>query len=301
MTSERTCPACGGTSFRDRDVLPGLMTHVCTDCGLILSTIDRADDPVAEFALVDEPAYLRSVGAVRRRQAAEILSILRPLVSPGTRLLDVGCSFGFFLLEARRAGFDVRGIEPDPQAFSLARASLGDDVVRHGLFSAATAGPGSADVICTLDVIEHIQPEEHESFARLIAESLTREGIWVIKVPTTEGLYYKISDLLVRLWPTVGATFVQRLWQTRYEFPHLVYFTRSNLVRWLQRFGFEVIGHRYLQEVPSGTILDRLTTDQDISRPLAYLLAPAVVGANLIEAIRRRSDSLVVFARSRDT
>jgi 2-polyprenyl-3-methyl-5-hydroxy-6-metoxy-1,4-benzoquinol methylase len=301
MSTERACPACGEGTFRDRDVLPGLTTHTCTDCGLILSTIDRADDPVPEFALVDEPAYLRSVGAVRRRQAGEILSLLRPLVPTGATLLDVGCSFGFFLLEARRVGFDVRGIEPDPQAVELARASLGEDVVHHGLFSAATAGPGSADVICALDVIEHIPPEEHEPFARLVAESLTLGGIWVIKVPTTEGLYYKLSDLLVRVWPAVGARFVQRLWQTRYEFPHLVYFTRLNLTRWLERRGFEVIGHRYLQEVPSGTALDRLTTDHDISRPLAYLLAPAVVAANVIEAIRRRSDSLVVLARLRDT
>lgn len=300
MTAARVCPACGHYSFRERDLLPGLRTHTCTDCGLILSTIDRADDPVPEFALVDEPAYLRSVGAVRRRQAVEILSLLRPLVSSGATLLDVGCSFGFFLEEARREGFHVRGIEPDPQAFELARASLGEDVVRHGLFSAATTRPGSTDVICTLDVIEHIPPEEHEQFAGLVAESLTRNGIWVIKVPTTEGLYYKVSDLLVRTWPALGASFVHRLWQTRYEFPHLVYFTRLTLTRWLERYGFEVVRHRYLEEVPNRTVIDRLTTDHDISKPVACLLAPGVVGINLVETIRRKSDSLVVLARRRN-
>jgi len=269
------------------------------ECGLVQSTIDRDGDPVPEFALVDEKAYLRSLGAVRRRQAGKILSLLRPHVSAGAALLDVGCSFGFFLLEAREAGFDVRGIEPDPMAFERARASLGDAVVHHGLFSEDTAPPDSADVICTLDVIEHIPPQEHEQFARLVASSLRPEGIWVIKVPTTEGLYYKLSDRLVRTWPALGSSFVRRLWQTRYEFPHLVYFTRRSLTRWLARYGFEVIGHRYLEEVPSGTVLDRLTTDHDISRPLAYLLAPVVVGVNLVEAIRRRSDSLVVLARPR--
>ena len=73
----------------------------------------------------------------------------------------------------------------------------------------------------------------------------------------------------------MGSSFVHRLWQTRYEFPHLVYFTRHNLTRWLGRYGFEVIGHRYLQEVPNSTVINRLTTDHDISKPLAYLLAPA--------------------------
>jgi 2-polyprenyl-3-methyl-5-hydroxy-6-metoxy-1,4-benzoquinol methylase len=300
MSVEATCPACGGGAFLDREVLPGLTTHTCVECTLILSTIERSDDPVPEFALVDEDAYLGSVGAVRRTQAGEILSLLRPYVSAGAALLDVGCSFGFFLLEARKAGFAVRGIEPDPQAYERARASLGENVVQRGLFSSDTALSGSADVISTLDVIEHIPPEEHEPFARLVAASLTPRGIWVIKVPTTEGLYYKLSDLLVRTWPAIGSSFVHRLWQTRYEFPHLVYFTRLNLTRWLERYGFAVIGHTYVQEVPNSTVLDRLTTDHDISRPLAYLLAPGVVGINFIETIRRKSDSLVVLARARD-
>ena len=299
MNPERTCPACGGRSFRDRHVLPGLATHGCEVCGLIQSTIERPRNPVTEFALVDEAAYLASMGAVRRRQAREILSLLRPLVPGGARLLDVGCSFGFFLLEARRVGFDVRGIEPDRQAFEHASAALGSGIVRHGLFSANTAEPDAADVICTLDVIEHIPPEEHEAFAGLVAATLTPGGIWVIKVPTTEGLYYLLSDLLVRIAPRFGASFVRRLWQTRYEFPHLVYFSRLNLTRWLERYGFEVVGHRYLLEVPNRTVIDRLTTDHDISKPLACLLAPGVVGINVVESIRRRSDSLVVLARRR--
>jgi 2-polyprenyl-3-methyl-5-hydroxy-6-metoxy-1,4-benzoquinol methylase len=299
VTAERSCPACEGLVFRDRDVLPVLTTHTCATCGLILSTIEPTQDPVPEFALVDEAAYLGSVGAVRRKQAREILTLVRPHATGG-RLLDVGCSFGFFLHEARRVGFDVRGIEPDRQALELAQATLGDDVVQHGVFSPETARPRSADVISTLDVIEHIPPHEHGPFARLVAESLNPGGIWVIKVPSTEGLYYKLSDLLVRASPTIGSSFVHRLWQTRYEFPHLVYFARRSLTRWLERHGFEVIGHRYLEEVPNRTVLKRLTTDHDISRPLAYLLAPVVVGVNIAEAIRRRSDALVVLARTRD-
>jgi 2-polyprenyl-3-methyl-5-hydroxy-6-metoxy-1,4-benzoquinol methylase len=297
MNGQRVCPACGGARFRDRHVLPELTTHTCADCALVISTIERSGETVSEFALVDEAAYRRSVGEVRRRQSVDILSALRPHVSVGATLLDVGCSFGFFLLEARRAGFEVRGVEPDPQAFESARAALGDDVVSLGLLSPATAAPGSSDVVCTLDVIEHIAPPDQEAFARQVAETLAPGGIWVIKVPTTEGLYYKLSDLLVRAG--VGASFARRLWQTRYEFPHLVYFSRANLTRWLDRYGFDVIAHRYLQEVPNDTVLDRLTTDHDISRSRALLLAPVVFAVNLIETARRKSDSLVVLARPR--
>jgi SAM-dependent methyltransferase len=295
----RVCPACGGSEFRDRILLVNLQTHTCTSCGLIQSTIERTSPAVPEFALVDQVGYIRSVGKTRRLQAKEILGLVLPHSRPGDRLLDVGCSFGFLLLEARKAGFRVRGVEPDPQAFGYAERLLGEGVVSQGLLSRETVEPGSSDVVCTLDVIEHIAPNDHEDFARLVAAALAPDGLWVIKVPTTEGLYYKMSDVLGRHWPAVGASLVHRLWQTRYEFPHLVYFARDNLARWLDRYGFDVVQYRYLPEVPAGTIVDRLTTDGDIPRTRAYLLSPAMLAIEAAERLRRKSDSLVVLARPR--
>jgi SAM-dependent methyltransferase len=266
---------------------------------LIFSSIDRSGPAVPEFALVDEDAYLRSVGETRRLQGGQILEALNGHVPHGSRLLDVGCSFGFFLLAARRAGFQVRGIEPDPQAHEYARRLLGDDVVVHGSLDRSTAHPGSADIVSTLDVIEHIPPEQHETFAGLVRETLSPGGVWVIKVPSTEGLYYKLSDLLARISPAMGASLIRRMWQTRYEYPHLVYFSLHSLSVWLDRFGFGVVAHRYLPEVPSRTVIDRLTTDGDINRAKAYAIAPAVLGVNLAESLRGKSDGLVVFARPR--
>ena len=295
MIGPRICPACHGASFRRRAVIAGLVTHTCVGCSLILSEIDRRGETVTEFALVDEPSYLRSVGEARRRQARDILGLLSRHVEAGASVLDVGCSFGFFLLEAQAVGFEVRGIEPDAQAFERARSLLGDDVVRRGLLSPETADASSADVVCTLDVIEHIAPEELDGFAAQVAATLAPGGIWVIKVPTTEGLYYRASDLLARVG--LGGRSVTRLWQTRYEYPHLVYFDRANLTTWLARNGFSVIDHVYPQEVPTTAVIDRLTHDRDIGRARAYALAPAVVAINALEAVRRRSDALVVLAR----
>ena len=301
MTSEvRPCPACGGRSYRRRSLLPDLLTKTCRSCGLILGSIPRRVDIVPEFALVDEPAYVRAVGAVRRRQAREILSVLRRHATRG-RLLDVGCSFGFFLLEARRAGFEIAGIEPDPLAFERASELLGAGVVQLGLFSRETVDAGSIDAISTLDVIEHIAPEELDGFAELVEGALRPSGLWIIKVPSTEGLYFRLSHMLMQLWPSVGARFVERLWQTRYEFPHLVYFDQRTLTMFLERHDFEIVEHRFVQEIPNGTVVDRLTTDGGISRSTAYLLAPFVIAVNVIESIRGRSDSLVVFARRRRT
>jgi hypothetical protein len=97
----------------------------------------------------------------------------------------------------------------------------------------------------------------------------------------------------------MGATLVRRMWQTRYEYPHLVYFSLGSLSAWLERFRFDVISHRYLPEIPTATIVDRLTTDGDIGRAKAYLAAPAVISVTLLDWLRGRSDALVVFARPR--
>jgi hypothetical protein len=293
------CSGCGRSVFIDRRILTDLRTRTCVSCGLIFSAIERSGPAVPEFALVDQDAYMRSVGETRRLQATRILETLTRHVPPGAKLLDVGCSFGFFLLASRRAGFQVRGIEPDPQAFAYARRLLGDGVVHNGILDEDSGPPRSTDIVSTLDVIEHIPPGEHEVFAARVREALSPEGVWVIKVPATEGLYYKLSVMLARMYPRAGARLIRRMWQTRYEYPHLVYFSLDSLSVELERFGFSVVGHLYVPEVPTRTVIDRLSTDGDISRGKAWLVAPVVAAVNLVESLRGKSDGLVVFARPR--
>jgi len=293
------CSGCRGIAFTNRQILPDLQTRTCTSCGLIFSAIERSGPAVPEFALVDQDAYLRSVGETRRLQATRILKTLAGYVPPGARLLDVGCSFGFFLLAARRAGFQVHGIEPDAQAYEYARRLLGEDIVRRRILDKDSEPPRSADIVSTLDVIEHIPPGDHEAFAAAVRQTLTAQGVWVIKVPSTEGLYYKLSDIAARTYPRAGASLIRRMWQTRYEYPHLAYFSLHSLSVELERFGFHVFARRYVPEGPTRTVIDRLSTDGDISRRKAWMVTPAVAGVNLVESLRGRSDGLVVFARPR--
>jgi SAM-dependent methyltransferase len=294
------CPACGERRFAQRTVVAGLRTRRCLCCGLVLSDISRTGPVTDEFELVNHDAYHASVGRVRRTQAAPLLSILQPYAGRGAALLDVGCSFGYFLSEARSAGFVVRGVEPDRQAVAYASAMLGDEVVEPGRLDAAILDGYRADVVASLDVLEHIPPGEQAEFARHIRRVLTPDGVWLVKVPTTEGLYYRVSSAVARLIPRVGGTLMRRLWQTDYEFVHTVYFDRRSLHRWLERYGFEPLEWHYLPEVPLGTAVARLTTDGRIPVWQARLLAPALYAVNAAEAVRRRSDSLVVLARRRN-
>jgi 2-polyprenyl-3-methyl-5-hydroxy-6-metoxy-1,4-benzoquinol methylase len=291
------CPGCGTVRFARRRVAEGLFTFTCASCGLILSSMSRRKPKLGQYANVDLRAYLSSVGALREEQSSAILSFLRPHARHGARVLDIGCGFGSFLIRARAAGYSVAGIEPDADACAGARKVLGDSAIEQGTLHDVRPPAGSADVVTTLDVLEHVPVADQASFASLTTTVLSPGGLWLIKVPSTEGLYYKLSALMARVVPPVGATYMRRLWQTDYEFPHTVYFNHRSLETWLARHGFSLVAARYLPEVPTRTIIDRLTHDGDIGRAQAYAMAPAVCFINGVEWIRGRSDALVVLAR----
>lgn len=91
-------------------------------------------------------------------------------------LLDVGCGNGEFLLQARKLGWKVQGLDFDPGAAAAAR-SRGLDVWSGG-YSQAPFEPGSFDQITSHQVIEHV----HDSggFIRTLASWLKLGGrLWI--------------------------------------------------------------------------------------------------------------------------
>lgn len=272
------CPVCGGVTRAAKDVA-GLTLRRCADCGLWTSEIPGGAG--TNYADVDDGAYEQSIGRVRRAQAAEIVAFARAHVEGG-EWLDVGCGFGFVLDAACAAGYRVRGIEPDGKAARAANDRLG--CVTQGFLEEAAP---ACDVLSTLDVIEHLH--DVDAFAQLVRRKA--RALWVIKVPSADGLFFRIAHAL-RL-----RNAVHRLWQAGYAHPHTLYFDERTLARFLAKHGFAVIATHYVEEMPNGTIVDRLTLDGRMSRIQARLAAPLVAAINLIGRLRRKSDALVVLAR----
>ena len=278
------CLACGATQFARKHLLPGLEVDRCVGCGLLMSDI-RNKNPI-NYAQIDDEAYANSIGVVRRRQAEDILRIAGARVVKGD-WLDIGCGYGFLLDAARRAGFRVSGIEPNPKAAEHARRLVGD-VVRQGQLADLDA---PADVISTLDVIEHIPPHALPTFAHAVRRHLRPGGIWIIKVPSNEGLFFRSAHAL-RLSPVI-----RRLWQFDFEYTHTVYFNQRTLSAFLARQGFEVVAHEYLSDVPTDTAVARMRMDGKTSHALALLTVVPIFLINWIEKVRGKSDALLVMAR----
>lgn len=274
-----TCPVCGESRFATREIA-GVAIARCLGCGLRISRISGGG---TNYEDVDGGAYLRSIGRLREAQGGEIVALVREH-EPSGEWLDVGCGFGYLLAAAQAAGFRVRGLEPNAKAAAEARTRVAQ--VQEGLLDESTP---PADVLSTLDVLEHLH--DINAFARLAGEK-TRAA-WVIKVPSSEGMFFRVAHAL-----RIGGA-VKRLWQSEYEHPHTVYFDRATLTRFLGNHGFDVVAVRYLAEVPSRTVVDRLTLDGRMPRWMAGLAVPLFVVLNLIERVRGKSDAMVVIAKKR--
>jgi len=90
----------------------------------------------------------------RLRHIADVGMRFVPRASTGRRLLDVGAGNGAFLLQARSAGWDVLGVEPDSAAVEAARRAGLD--VRQGGIQCLENERESIDFITMNHVIEHV-------------------------------------------------------------------------------------------------------------------------------------------------
>ena len=295
--SVANCPACLGNTFKERELIPhALRVKICVGCGLLIN--DSKYTGRAGYERINDDAYEKSIGLVRRQQAKAITALVKQYqVSTNGYWLDIGCGTGNLLQEVLEIGYRVLGVEPDSKAYKQACSLVGIENVHLGLMDNSVAPDQSFDVISTLDVLEHIPPDESSEFARLIYSKLKPGGIWVIKVPSKDGLYFKIAHGLIRFIGSPLYNVIKRLWLVDYQAPHTVYFSQESLQRYLEHYEFRPIAQRYLDEIPNSTVMDRMLVDPSISKFQAYLFAPGFYLVNFIERRRGRSDALLFLAQ----
>lgn len=213
-----SCLYCASTDLerlyagvRDRlDFVPGERTFLrCRACGsAVLDPLPRTEDlpgfypPVysftlelggtsrfkkllskAEYHLYFKPQYTAQVRRVMRACGWKN--------GHGKKLLDVGCGRGLRLLEFRKLGFDVHGLDVQPDVVRY----LNDDLKIPAKCADVSAmnrmyEPGSFDLITTYFLIEHI-PDVREAFAAMY--DLLKPGGWVAAaVPLVDCVQAKV-------------------------------------------------------------------------------------------------------------
>jgi SAM-dependent methyltransferase len=190
------CSVCGNEAFqplfagRDKNqgAVPGTFTVArCTRCGLVQTTpppdaaVRAAMYPVQYYpALIDRtaphPFQQDKIDLVRTHK-------------PAGRLLDVGAGVGLFVWEARKSGYDVKGIEFSAQAVETGLRN-GESSIICGDFLRAEEPASSVDIVTLWHVIEHL--DSPVDVLRKIHQILKPGGIVIITVPNIDSLQARV-------------------------------------------------------------------------------------------------------------
>ena len=220
------CWACGSPSVPTDVYLP-VKLHQCTSCGLIFApqrTSDQAHDLYKGDAYFEQyPGGMveESATGLRLREAQVRVGLVQRFV-PSGRLLEIGAAGGHFLAEARRAGFDVVGIEPTDNAAASARERF-DIEVMQGFVEDIELPAASLDAACAWHVVEHIT--EPVSALEHVRGWLKPDGHLVIEVPNIGSMQAR------RKGPE---------WALLYHEHHVAHYSPLAIRRLLERAGYEV-------------------------------------------------------------
>lgn len=150
--------------------------------------------------------------------------------SRGERILEVGCSAGFFLKYGKKIGWNVLGIEPAIHAYDYAK-NLGINVINSTYEEIDNDALDNFDVIYSAYVLEHLP--NPQNFIKKSWELLKRGGLLVTEIPNDfnplQELYLK-SIKNEPYWVSVKP-----------PLEHLNYFNVSSFSKLLSKNKFDAV------------------------------------------------------------
>lgn len=190
------CPVCESSNFKELD-FGGYFYHNqkmpltrCEFCSLKYIVHNLSDDDIQSFYNEEEyfdseyaGGAIKDYGSNKENQdikADRALNVIKKY-RPSGKLLEIGCAGGYFLLRAKRLGYDVKGVEVSDKMCRLAER-IGLDVF-CGELKDLPEGSGNFDVVYLGDILEHVaSPNE---FIVAVRGRMALGGIVTIELPLT--------------------------------------------------------------------------------------------------------------------
>ena len=238
----------------------------CPKCGFL--TADLTPGVGAEIGGIE---------TLRRRNFSAIIDLISTYQNVNTiSALEVGCSRGWFLDEARDRGLKCVAVEPDTSAATETQKR--GHTVYNGLFPAVLSEqPNKFDLIIFNDVFEHL-PDIRSAKAS-ISDFLNPQGLLVLNLPDSNGVLYKAAEAFSYLgWYEP----LERLWQKDLVSPHLSYFNRQNIgLFFTEDSHFSLLYADRLESMKVTGLWTRLRSGGQSVPISAFLYIPLVVTALL--------------------
>lgn len=163
----------------------------CDHCGLVFTVPRPAPEVIGNYYKSDEyySHQQNSKGFIPKIYERVKSVNLRGKVAMATsdmvkgRLLDIGCGVGDFLLQVKKLGWEVMGIEPSEQAANIAQSRLGFTLLKPADYEKLP--DQSFDVITMWHVLEHV--DDLKSQTKELKRLLRPGGRLVIALPNYQS------------------------------------------------------------------------------------------------------------------
>lgn len=178
-----------------------------------------------------------------------IVDSVYSLDNPEAKVLDVGCGNGSISFALGSLGFDVLGIDIDPESIKIARTKNGFRNVSFQVYDANNFSieEGYDAIICS-EVLEHLtRPEE---LVRNLYTILKKDGILIATVPNGQGpreLFItkpmqwlknkKLDQPLFKIKKMLGYS-GETTQSSNPDLTHIKFFTRDTLRKMMSNAGF---------------------------------------------------------------
>ena len=136
----------------------------------------------------------------------------------GKKLLDIACSTGGFILEAKKIGYDVYGVDFDSEEIKIAKSFGLDNVYTKDAVKFLTNYKNEFDVITGFEIIEHL--DQPKRFLKLINEALKEDGYLILSTPNRKRYFGRIHEF----------------WDFPYH--HLMRFSKKSLKKLVEQLNF---------------------------------------------------------------
>ena len=228
------CPLCKGTAREVIFTKKGFDLVRCGSCNLAYLGKPPTSEELQklysfEAGYQTDFAHESSSEVKFHAHAARLSYQLLSRYKSSGKVLDVGCSAGFFLKEAHAHGWDAHGIEYSPDTAAVAAQQPGLQI-QSGMLEDAKYEANSFDVVTLWDVIEHV-PAPLQTM-HTVRNVLRDDGLVAISTPNIDGLFPQLSYRVAKqldYWPHP-------------EPPHhLMQFSGQTLGLLLARAGFEIV------------------------------------------------------------
>jgi 2-polyprenyl-3-methyl-5-hydroxy-6-metoxy-1,4-benzoquinol methylase len=246
--SHTSCPLCGGADLNNMWEVNGYTITKCRKCSLVfVLNYVTTEELIAHYGAMNDDSYGDNNVDCLNYYYEALGGLIRKRFPQGGRILDIGCSRGWFL--DTMEGWECHGNEITDTYGKAAREKHGDQI-SIGPFEEYPMREGYFDVITLQDVFDHIR--EPLDVLKKCYRLLRPGGLIAIKVHNISCLYAKVTGK--RFYAVIPPS-------------HLFYYDKATLGRTLEKSGFQVVDSKFIGHLfKIKTIFLRLSRDNVNSR-----------------------------------